>query len=439
MRRRWFEERGAAISQIDPVTGPRPDPPDLLVLDAAASRGRAAAPGPGLAPRHRSGGAGTRAPDHEWTRALGAAGLTTLRPCGPAVRRGPGRRSVPVPHVRGAGTRGAGRVGNGPPPSWLTDLVRTAVPSARCTSWSLRVPSAYPSQKAVALVRAVGLTRQDLVVKVTRHPRFNNRLQNEAAALAAIERRGGAIAARVPAVRAIEPVAGLAAIVQDAIDGRPFLDRSSLRAGCPLADDAVRAITDLGAATHHTAGPSDGGDALRSLLASFLDQQRPSPSVASFLTDQVDLLVADPPARVLFHGDLGTWNLLVDQDERVRILDWESAEMAGPPLWDLWYFIRSFAVRAGRRRGLDRNHAIGRHLLGSSPIAYQAAAWVERYCCRLGIPRHLIEPLLHTCWMHRAVKERARLAPGEPGLYGPLCLRMVEHRDAPGLRRLVGR
>jgi len=178
---------------------------------------------------------------------------------------------------------------------------------------------------------------------------------------------------------------------------------------------------------------------LPGLVATFVDQQQPPASTAAFLEEQVAMLLAEPPPTVAFHGDLGTWNLLVDQDDRVRILDWESAELHGPPLWDLYYFLRSFAVRSGRRRGLDRSRAIGRHLLGSSPIAHQAAAWVGAYCRRLGIAPQLTEPLFHICWMHRAVKERRRLHDGEPGHYGQLCLRMVEHRDAPSLRRLTAR
>ena len=94
---------------------------------------------------------------------------------------------------------------------------------------------------------------------------------------------------------------------------------------------------------------------------------------------------------------------------------------------------------AGRRRGLDRDRAIRRHLMGSSSLAVLGADWVRGYGERLGLDRALVEPLFHTCWMHRAVKESLRLGPGQAGHYGPLCLRLVEHREAPGVRRLVGR
>ena len=428
----WFAHRGARVDVVDPDL-PVPEPADLLVLDAAATRGGGVLQEPAWL-------AGIRAvvlagpPGAAWTRALAASGLATIRPAGGEHRKRLGRRTTGGVHV--AVRQGSAATSL---PTWLDRVVASAVPGAHGTSWDLRVPSAYPSQKAVARVGTSSVDEPALVVKVTRHPRFNLRLENESLALAALHRRGGEVATRVPVERSTAQVAGMAASVQEAIAGQPFLDRSALVASCPVAADAVRAITDLGAATHHAPQEPSPFEALRDVLDAFLDQQRPDRATAAFLIDQVAQLLVEPPPTVLFHGDLGTWNLLVDQDDRVRILDWESAELHGPPLWDLFYFLRSFAVRAGRRRGLDRGHAIGRHLLGSSPIAHQAAGWVDAYCWRLGIERHLAEPLFHTCWMHRAVKEQRRLGDGRPGHYGPLCLRMVEQRDAPGLRRLVGR
>jgi Ser/Thr protein kinase RdoA (MazF antagonist) len=443
----WFQEQGARAEVIGPADRP-PAPPDVLVLDAAATR---SAHGPLLDPVWLAGTGAVvlaRTPSGAWARALTKAGLGTIRLDGRERRRHPGHRSGGQVHVAVPTRRDGGAAGGAPLPSWLHRVVTSAVPEVRCRSWDLRVPTAYPSQKAVARVNTSPVTDDALVVKVTRHPRFNARLENESDALRTLHRRGGEIATRIPVERGRTEVAGMAATVQDAILGQPFLEASALVAHCPVAEDAVRAITDLGAATHRAPdglglrrGPEEASslDGLRYLLHAFLDQQQPSRSTAAFLTDQVGQLLVDPPPTVLFHGDLGTWNLLVDEDERVCILDWESAEIHGPPLWDLFYFLRSYAVRAGRRRGLDRSHAIGRHLLGSSPIAHQAAAWVEAYCWRLGIEGRLVEPLLHTCWMQRAVKEQQRLGEGRPGHYGPLCLQMVEQRDAPGLRRLLGR
>ncbi|WP_426573902.1 phosphotransferase [Aquihabitans sp. McL0605] len=457
----WFREQGAVVEVVQAAdVGGRaapelPPPAELLVLGHEAS---SAASGP----LHETAWLGrtgavvlARRPEGAWVDALAQADLGTIRAVGPEQPAGRRRAHARRPHVA---TRTAAP--DRTAPGWLDAVVAGAIARAAATrgepaldpagrpvdlpavapaaTWSLHVPSAYPSQKAIARVHLAEPEPRDLIVKLTRHPRFNARLQNEAGALDSIEHRGGVVAERIPQVVATMEVAGLTASVHEAIAGHPFLHRSTLRVDCPLAADAVAAITELGAATVRVLPPVNGDHALHDLHRRFVERQHPSVATAAFLADQVALLADEPMAGVLFHGDLGTWNLMVDEHERVRILDWESAELPGPPLWDLFYFTRSFAVRAGRRRGLDRNRAIGRHLLGSSTINHQAAQWVEQYRARLGIEPHLVEPLLHTCWMHRAVKEQSRLPEGDTGHYGPLCVRMVEHRNAPGLRRLVG-
>jgi hypothetical protein len=428
---RWFHDRRIPVDLVAPGTISLPPPAPLLVLDSrlSGSAGRRLQDPTWL--RATNAVVLARAPDAAWARALRAAGLGRIR----AVRtQGAPRRPAATVHLASAPrTPDAGRVDL---PAWLASLLPPGGLPGRAT-WSLRVPTAYPSQKAVAIVPADDPTGT-VVVKVTRHPRFNERLENEAATLETIAGWDESIARRVPRMVATGEVAGLAAVAQQAIAGEPFLRRAALRPGCDLAEDAVAAITDVGATTRRNDAGAWCGR-LEGLLERFVEGHAPPPAVAAHLTDQVARLVADPPPAVLFHGDLGTWNLWVDPGDHVWILDWESAELAGPPLWDLLYFARSLAVRAGRRRGQTRHRAIGRHLLGSSPLALQTAGWVQRYGERLELAPRQIEALLHTCWMHRAVKEQARLLPGDPGHYGPLCIRMIEQRDAPGLRRLVGR
>ncbi len=429
---RWFHDAGATVEVLDPYRAPLPPPAPLLVLDDGLS-GRAGRP---LQDVEWLRGTGAvvlvHGPDRGWAQALRAAGLGRIRPVQADSSH---RRSTARVHLA---TPGAGTDLPSELPAWLRALAAPDGGEMATARWSLRVPDAYPSQKAIARV-PTGDGDGEVVVKLTRHPRFNERLGNEAATLDAIARHGGPIAGRVPRVLATGEVAGLRAVAQQAVPGEPFLARAALRAGCPYADDAVAAIGDLASVSLRGAADERVSSGLERLLDRFIEGHAPPPAVADHLARQVAILVDRPPPSVLFHGDLGTWNLWVDPCDHVWILDWESAEVAGPPLWDLLYFLRSLAVRSGRRRGLTRHQAIGRHLLGSSPLALQAARWVHRYRDRLGLEPEVVEALLHTCWMHRAVKERNRLSPSDPGHYGPLCIRMVDQREAPGLRRLVGR
>jgi Ser/Thr protein kinase RdoA (MazF antagonist) len=325
------------------------------------------------------------------------------------------------------------------PPQWLTTLGSSVGWDADAGSWSLSIPGAYPSQKAVAVLRPGAAGDAAVVVKLAQDPRFDDRVQNEARALRGLADAAPAFtAARAPAVLGELGVGGVAAVVEGALLGAPFLEASTLRPTCRLAADAAAAVTELAAATSTVVAGADLATGLADLHSRFVADQRPSRDAARELERQVGVIAArrTVPA-VVVHGDLGTWNLVV-VDERVRILDWESATVDGPPLWDLAYLMRSYAVRSGRRRGLSRMRSITRHLVDGSPLTSAMATWVRAYRDVTGIDPELAEALFHTCWMHRAVKESARLAPGSTGHYGPLCALLVAQRRAPGVRQLLG-
>ncbi|HEX2577155.1 MAG TPA: aminoglycoside phosphotransferase family protein [Aquihabitans sp.] len=373
-------------------------------------------------------------PARDATRAeLAALGFDVVRPVRPSVQ-GTRRRSGFVA-LRSGGDEADG----GPlrPPSWLAELAQGQPWSPAPGGWSLRVPVAYPSQKAVVRLWPDLTAGPAAIVKLTRHPRFNDRLENERTRLDDLARRTPSGPPRTPVVLGSGRVAGMAFVAEEAIAGAPFLEVSGLDAGCAIADDAVTSVLELATPGAPAQPGSVLAERLGQLLDRFAEHHKPDARVTRFLRYQIALLEGAELPSVVFHGDLGTWNLLVE-DGGVRILDWESSEDPGPPLWDLAYFSRSYAVRAGRRRGLDRNRAIGRHLLGTSPLNEAIAGWFRRYTAGIGLDPSLVEPLFHTTWLHRAVKESARLRPGEPGHYGPLCSRLVLERSAPGLRRLVG-
>lgn len=426
----WLVEVGASVRHVETLED-LPSRADLVIVGdtVAASVDRA---GLGRLARCCGGTGSLWLPGRQTGRRD-----RSLRDHGFAVRRwtGPGRQARGSPRT-GVLACTSGRPDR--PPSWLAEIGRGAGWDPDRGRWSLSTPDAYPSQKTVARLRpgAPG-AGPSFVVKVTQHPRFNDRLANEAVRLRELHGACGGHSSRAPRVLGTARVGGLTAVVEEGLDGRPFLDVSPLTAECPHASDGVAAITAVAQATG-TVGPGRHlADVVGTLVDPFVARNRPSPRVEAFLRSQVEVLASAPRVpTVMFHGDLGTWNLMV-VDGTVRILDWESAVMAGPPLWDLAYFLRSYAVRSGRRRGRGRDRAITRHLVEGSSLTTAFDRWMRHHCRVVGIDRELVAPLFHTCWMHRAVKEGARLRPDQQGHYGPLCTRLVEERDAPGLRRLL--
>ena len=94
------------------------------------------------------------------------------------------------------------------------------------------------------------------------------------------------------------------------------------------------------------------------------------------------------------------------------IIEVEILERHGMPLWDAFYFLRSFAVTVARRRGrASRLSAVRRELLGDGPLSRLLSTAADGHSADIGLDRSLVEPLFATCWMHRALKEATRLSP----------------------------
>ncbi len=437
----WFLEVGAKVSVRPPSGGSAPA--DVVVV-AAPSRRTLNRRHALAAERELINELATEVGPHAalvlpWpvreatTTVLASHGFAVLRPIQPILGR-PARKRGAAGYVTLRDAENGSVAAD--PPRWLATLSRGQTWAPGPGGWSLRVPSAYPSQKAVVTLAPTPTAPAVAVLKLTRHPRFNERLDNEFTQLRQLATSGGEASRRAPAALAAGQVAGMTAVVEEAVGGLPFLDSTTLKPDCPLATSAVEAITALGSSTALPLSGQAFSGPLTELLDRFVVRNNPPDVVAGFLAEQIAVLADHEVPGVLFHGDLGTWNLMA-KDGFVRILDWESAEAPGPPLWDLAYFVRSFAVRAGRRRGLDRDRAIDRNLVASSPFNQAATVWFRNYADQVGVTNELLAPLFHLGWMHRAVKESNRLEPDRPGHYGPLCTRLVLARNRPGLRSLL--
>jgi hypothetical protein len=168
---------------------------------------------------------------------------------------------------------------------------------------------------------------------------------------------------------------------------------------------------------------------------------RPAPGQVDALKDAFGSLATlrVPLTSVLQHGDPHPGNLLLDSAGRVLVLDWESAEPHGMPLWDLAYFFRAYAVAASRQDGSrDRLHGATRHLLDSSALSERLVAAVDADLAATGLPRAAVRPLLLGCWLHRALKEATRTLPDRlwQGQSVQLLTTMLSRPGAATLRRL---
>jgi len=309
-------------------------------------------------------------------------------------------------------------------------------------TWAFSAPGAYNSQKVIYVVFDAEGEWPDYVVKMTRNPAFNRRLENEWRALTLLAEHGIGDAETLPRPTFLGRHAGLAVLGETAVVGLPFLEQTQATAECPYARVAVEWLVDLASATAgRPIASAEAAVALGTLRDRFLELYGVDPGLRTFLADQIDRIAASASELPLVfqHGDPGCWNLVVTRSGRLGVLDWEAAEPNGMPLWDLFYFLRSYGVAVSRAAGThDATESFTRHYLEESDLGVILVDAVRLVCERTGLDPDLVEPLFYTCWMHRALKEATRLRPNrlETGTYVRLLRLCAARRDAPGLQRL---
>lgn len=326
------------------------------------------------------------------------------------------------------------------PPLYLRRLARLNGLDFDRHRWGLWARGEYRSQKALFFLFAGDSETPEYVVKMVRDGAFNARLENEYRALSHLRELGPEHRQHVPGVAFLGHPGNLAVVGETMMDGVPFRRRSDGAAGCRHLREAVAWLAALGEATARPVSGAAVAEALRDLLARFRTIYRPAPRELVFLEKQIARVAESPhPVPMVFqHGDPGVWNMFVRPNGRVVFMDWEAAERRGMPLWDLFYFLRSYTMLS-RVRGLkSRVETFANHFLGDSPLATAIQEATAHYSGRVGVHASLIEPLFYTCWMHRALKEANRLQPERlgSGRFLEVLHLCVERRDAPGLKRL---
>jgi hypothetical protein len=333
------------------------------------------------------------------------------------------------------------------PPRYLRSIAREAGIDLDNYGWGLSARGAYSSRKMLFYLfdrdQDSGGAQPNIIIKMVRDPIFNYRLENEAQSLQLLVEKGHHDPEVLPEVLFSGHHAGLSIVGESIIEGVPFRQKSRATADCPYGRAALDWFVDLGAATADTqaAPPSEIGAALTQLLQRFVEIYRPTSEQHDFLAGQIAKLGGSETAVPLIfqHGDPGPWNMLVTPRGRVAVLDWEAAEAAGMPGWDLFYFMRSYSLDAARKLGVNKR-LIGfkQQFLDDTPLSRLYIKTMARYCQRTGLDGRLIEPLFYTCWMHRSLKESMRLEPAKlgQGHFVNLIWWCREHRESATLSRL---
>jgi hypothetical protein len=296
-------------------------------------------------------------------------------------------------------------------------------------SWLVATPGRSPFNKVIGFVFEGDERAPSLIVKLPRIPESAERLEREAENLRALHRRREGGVTGAPRCVLFERD-GWTVLGENPLTGRPFQDTLTDRSFPRLAREVTDWLVELAAEGRHPQADDWRSRLVEAPLASLArspdarDVVTHMPRVRALL-DRLDHLPSVPEQR-----DLGPWNLLVGNDGRLLVLDWESAEPNGLPLLDLVYFLTyaSFflddALRSGRvvdsyARSLDPVTSTGRVV----------AACERRYVERLGLDPALISPLRALAWIIHSASESPRRAlnPERAGgaAHAPVFLRLL--------------
>lgn len=114
---------------------------------------------------------------------------------------------------------------------------------------------------------------------------------------------------------------------------------------------------------------------------------------------------------VIEHRDFGPWNILVDSDDRVIVLDWESARIRGLPLLDLLYFVTYMAFFVDGAMVSHRFVDSYRRSLDPSTLTGAIRLeLMERHREAWRISSRAARALRALCWIGHAESEYQRLS-----------------------------
>ena len=329
------------------------------------------------------------------------------------------------------------------PPDYLARLCRKSGIDVSRYRWGVSTGGRYNAKKIVFYLFRRDSGRPEIVVKLTRSPEFNLRLENEFAALTTLSEKDWLPEGSFPRPLFLDYHNGLAVVGETVVHGRGFNEVSTGEVDCPYLRQVAAWLTELSVRSAAKAPPTAGevGTALQALLDKFVTIYQPTAAEAEFLAAQVSRFKgahARFPA-VFQHGDAGSWNALILPEGGVAFVDWEAAESQGPPLWDLFYFMKTYGALKFRRAGIrDSLRAFRENYLRDSALGTRLVEVTGAYCQRLGLNRKWVEPLFYTCWVHRALKEATRLTPDtlQKGHYVNLLRAAMDGRETPVLKQL---
>ena len=330
------------------------------------------------------------------------------------------------------------------PPQYLQAIAAKGGYNIAGHTFAFSARGKYNSNKVIFFLFSPEDQKLDIVAKMTRSEAYNARLQNEYKILTHMKNHQIVPTDSISEAVFFDVHNRQAAIGLKAIHGVPFRVKTTAQPDCPLARQAGKWLVTLAknSAVSHPEGGQPAGKAMFQLFEQFRRTYDLPTAELQFLEAQIAKFFDSktPFPTVLQHGDPGTWNMMVNENNNVIVIDWESGELEGMPLWDLFYFYRTWTSWIERKKGNSNPvENFAAHFFHYSPVMQHLKADIQAIVNAIHLDTALVSPLFYTCWMHRALKESMRLSPEtlSGGTFVSILRACIAHQTDAALSQLI--
>jgi aminoglycoside phosphotransferase (APT) family kinase protein len=286
----------------------------------------------------------------------------------------------------------------------VLELVARHWPDLGPLSWLVVAPGTRSISKLVGFVFAGGEPQPRLVVKTGRTAEANDALLREAAALTDLAARPAGTPPGAPrCLLEMRRPDGSPVIVETFVEGAPLyetLDAGTFQRLASAAAEWLVHLVDSDGAPRKglpVAAEDALGEARDMLAASLAEHLR-------------ELAASVNGVLVAFEQrDFSPWNVLLDEQSRLGIVDWESAESDGLPLLDLVYFLANCGFILDGAETVESCVRSYRETFDRRTTRGAAAhRCMDDYIRRVGIAQEAVRPLRALTWLVHLLSARRR-------------------------------
>jgi len=240
-----------------------------------------------------------------------------------------------------------------------------------------------------------------LVAKIPRIKGDNQRLDHEVSILRRVQAARSNGFDSIPRVIVNEDWHGHRLMIETMVAGMTMKPAIVRRQPSKCLDAVMSWLLDLELATiKQNTKDTNWFTRLAMQPLSYFEKTLPQLSVENDLIDRTKSLVsplneADIPL-VFEHGDLSSPNILMDEKDRIGVVDWELAEPKGLPAADLFFFLTYVAFARNKATKLnDQLQAFHKAFFGENAWAQPHVLY---YADRFQLSPQLLKPLFILSW-----------------------------------------